>query len=60
MANMITKRLSLLQCVDIVGEEMNFEARQDRIQKTQKWMSEHRIKAFYTLSKSEKFKDGAR
>ena len=60
MANMITKRLSMLQCVNIVSEEVPFEVRNENIQKTQKWLGEHRIKAFYTVSKSDKLKEGAR
>ena len=60
MANLITKRLSLLQCVNIVTEDMNFEDKNEHIQQTQKWLTEHRIKAFYTVSKSDKFREGTR
>ena len=60
MANLITKRLSLLQCINIVGEEMSFESKQSHLNRVQKWLSEHRIKGFYSVSRTDKFKEGAR
>ena len=60
MANMITKRLSLLQCVNIVSEDLNFDERNEMWTRGQRWLTDNRIKAFYTISRSDKYKEGVR
>ena len=60
MANMITKSLSLLQCVNIMPENATFEERNEEIVKTIKWLAEQRIKAFYAVTKSNQIKEGVR
>lgn len=60
MANMITKRLSLLQCVNIVSEDLIFDERNEMWTRGQRWLTDNRIKAFYTISRSDKYKEGVR
>lgn len=59
-ANLLTKRLSLLECVQIVPKEMDWKQRHAMKVQTQKWLQKNHIKAFYALTCNKSFSEGAR
>lgn len=59
-ANLLTKRLSFLQVVDIVTDGTSYKEIQEIRASAQDWMHDNKVKAFYTVARSEDFHHGAR
>jgi len=59
-ANLITKDLSLLQCLNVIEEDVGWETINANKSRINKWLSENRIKAFYSLIRHHSFHKGAK
>ena len=59
-ANLITKRISLLELVNIVTDNVDLSTMQAMRSYTDKWLRENRIKAFYSLTRNASFCEGVR
>jgi len=59
-ANLITKNLSLLQCVNVVEEGVGWQTISANKSRINKWLNENKIKAFYSLVRNSSFHNGAR
>jgi solute carrier family 12 sodium/potassium/chloride transporter 2 len=59
-ANLITKRLSLLECVHIVKDTTDWKKVEVSKAKSIQWLNEQHIKAFYSISRHASFAEGAR
>ncbi|TRY67544.1 hypothetical protein TCAL_09074 [Tigriopus californicus] len=58
-ANLLTKKLSLLICADVESDSVA-KARADEMSNDiNHWMEDHQIKAFFSLTQSATFDDGA-
>jgi solute carrier family 12 sodium/potassium/chloride transporter 2 len=59
-ANLITKNVSLLQCINVIGEEdLSWEALAANKTRMTKWLIENQIKAFYSVIRHHRFFKGA-
>ena len=59
-ANLITKRLSLLECVHIVKDTTDWKNVEVAKAKGIQWLNSQSIKAFYSISRHATFPEGAR
>ena len=59
-AHLLTKRLSLLELVHIVNNEIDLKTMQDIKRFNEKWLAENHIKAFYALTRNASFSEGVR
>ena len=54
-AHLLTKRISLLELVHIVNNEVDLKTMQDMKGYAEKWLSDNHIKAFYALTRNSSF-----
>ena len=59
-ANLITKRLSLLELVHIVHDDVDSKTMKHMKEETGEWLTKNHIKAFYSLTRNSSFCDGVR
>jgi solute carrier family 12 sodium/potassium/chloride transporter 2 len=59
-ANLLTKRLSLLACADVVSPDMDWNNMADTRDRANRWLNDNHIKAFYTLTRNNSFSEGVR
>ncbi len=59
-ANLLTKRLSLLECQEITEPTTDWKAMAAMKLAANRWLSQNRIKAFYAISRNASFSDGVR
>jgi solute carrier family 12 sodium/potassium/chloride transporter 2 len=59
-ANLITKRLSLLECVNVVDDNHDWKKVEAVKGEGVDWLRANHVKAFYSVSRHASFVDGAR
>ena len=59
-ANLLTKRLSLLSCAEVADTETDWKAMAEMRETANLWLKENHIKAFYALTRNDKFSEGIR
>ena len=59
-ANLITKRISLLELVHIVHEDVDSKTMKNMKLETDEWLAKNHIKGFYSLTRNSSFCDGVR
>ena len=59
-ANLLTKRLSLLQCAHVIDSDQDWKSISITKNKAEKWFLANQIKAFYCLFRNDSFSEGVR
>ena len=59
-ANLITKRLSLLECVNVVKDTMDWKNIEIMKSNGVQWLQSNQVKAFYSVTRHSNFSTGAR
>ncbi|XP_040581713.1 bumetanide-sensitive sodium-(potassium)-chloride cotransporter [Lepeophtheirus salmonis] len=59
-ANLVTKRISLLESVDVVPEDLDWKKSQAIKNSGQNWFTENHIKGFFSVVRNSKISEGAR
>ena len=59
-ANLITKRLSLMECANIVDQDLDWKGMEAIKMRGNLWFVHNRIKAFYAVTRNAALSDGAR